>query len=134
MKGKKVILFFSLFFIISTNLSSLYNFLDFSGYSVNLTDKSYLKIASYWNLTGSNIYIDDLNPSYNWAYTESNYDWCSGSGTLNNPYIIENVTINGQGSGTGIRILNSEKYFKIKNCTIFNSTTGILLSSVINGT
>lgn len=134
MKGKKVILLFVLFFIISANLSFLYNFLNFSGYSVNLTDKSDIKSASYWNLTGSNIFIDDLNPSYNWAYTASLYDWCSGSGTLNNPYIIENVTINGQGSGTGIRILNSEKYFKIKNCTIFNSTTGILLSSVINGT
>ena len=42
----------------------------------------------------------------------------------NNPYIIENVLIDGQGSGNAIEIADSSVYFIIRNCTIFNSGTG----------
>jgi len=95
-----------------------------------------VKPAGFWNLTGSSIVIDDLNPTMNWAYTASNYDWCSGSGTLLDPYLIENVTIGGQGSGNCIEILNSNVHFILKNCTVYNSgsfRTGIFLNNTNNG-
>ncbi|MFX1296064.1 MAG: NosD domain-containing protein, partial [Promethearchaeota archaeon] len=73
----------------------------------------------------------------NWSYIAANNAWCSGSGNWTHPYIIENVTIDGQGSDSCISIKNSDVYFKIKNCTLFNSgetKAGISLDSVRNGT
>jgi len=50
-------------------------------------DKSYieknLKSSGYWNLDFK-IHIDN-----NWSETKTNYDWCSGSGTWSDPYVIE---------------------------------------------
>ena len=83
-----------------------------------------LKIAGYWNLTGSPIYIDDTDPDYSWNKIASENEWCSGSGTLSEPYLIENVTIDGLNSYECIVVKNSLKYFKIKNCTLYNSITG----------
>ena len=97
-----------------------------------------LKSSKSWNLTESPISIDDNDPSKNWSYTASQYDWCSGSGNWTNPYVIENVTIDGQGLGSCIEIANSSAYFIIKNCTTYNSGTdtydaGIYLDKVDNG-
>jgi len=100
-----------------------------------------LKTAKSWNLTGSPILIDDLDPSRDWAYTESNFDWCSGTGTLGDPYVIENVTIDGQYSGSCIEIRNSNAHFIIRNCTLYHSwfvsffdpDAGIKLDQVSNG-
>jgi len=92
-----------------------------------------LKLSKYWDLTGSPIFIDDDNPTYNWAITAATYDWCSGSGTWSDPYIIENVTINGQNSGSGIFIRESSVYFIIRNCTLSNSGNNLpTLDSGIN--
>jgi len=73
---------------------------------------------------------------HNWMWAE-NQAWCSGSGTWNDPYIIENLMINAN-SNTGIEIRNSDVYFIIKNCTILNSNSdypdaGIYLNNVRNG-
>jgi parallel beta-helix repeat protein len=101
--------------------------------------KKNVKRAGYWNLTGTPISIDDNNPTKNWSYTANTYDWCSGNGSWNNPYIIENVTINGQGSGSCIEIKNSDEYFIIRNCTLYGSGSvpdddgGIKLFTVSNG-
>jgi parallel beta-helix repeat protein len=97
-----------------------------------------LKSSTFWNLTGSPISIDDSNPSNNWSYTASHYDWCSGSGSWIDPYIIENVTIDGQGSGSCIEIKNSDVYFIIRNCSLHNSSSftgkaGFKLYNVDNG-
>jgi len=99
------------------------------------------KSSGFWDLTGSPISIDDNNPSKNWAITAATYSWCSGSGTLNDPYLIENVTIDGQGLGSCIEIRNSDdKYFIIRNCTLYNSGSnldedgGIEFETVYNGT
>jgi len=80
-----------------------------------------LKLADFWNLTGTPIEVDDTDPMKNWSYTASTYNWCSGSGTWNDPYVIENVTIDGQNSGSCIFIANSEVSFIIRNCTLYNS-------------
>lgn len=59
----------------------------------------------------------------------------TGSGTFSDPYVIKDLIIDGGGTGAGILIERSKNfYFRIENCTIFNSNTGIFLNSVNNGT
>lgn len=62
---------------------------------------------------------------------------CSGSGTYNDPYIIEDFEIDGGGIESCIRINNSDKYFKITNCFVYNSggcpEAGIKLFNASNG-
>ncbi|MFX1587277.1 MAG: hypothetical protein ACFFC1_03900, partial [Promethearchaeota archaeon] len=64
---------------------------------------------------------------------------CTGSGTYSDPFIIKDLEIDGGGAGNGIWIQNSDAYFKIENCTVYNSGSekgdaGIRLESVSNGT
>ncbi len=95
-----------------------------------------LRISGFWKY--SSIHIDDMglngNGSWTWASAQP---WCSGSGTWNDPYIIENIEIDAISIANGILIENSNVYFIIKNTTIYNSgagfTAGIKLSSTING-
>ncbi|MHA1999743.1 MAG: right-handed parallel beta-helix repeat-containing protein, partial [Promethearchaeota archaeon] len=47
------------------------------------------------------------------------------SGTSNDPYVIENVTIDGQSSGSCITVQTSNVYFVIRNCHLFNAGTGL---------
>ena len=88
------------------------------------------KVSGYWDLTGSLIFIDD-----NWSLTASSYGWCYYNGTH---YIIENVTLDVLGSGSGITIKNSNDFFEIRNCTIYNATgvwswSAISMDTVSNG-
>ena len=104
-----------------------------NGHDNNITN--HLTSAGFWNLTGTPISIYDNDPSKNWSYTASHYDWCSGSGTWIDPYVIENVTINGQGFGSCIEICFSNTYFIIRNCSLYNSgsfNSGILFRYVNN--
>ncbi len=104
------------------------------------------KNAGYWNLT--KIFVDDFDPNYDWNHTASTYGWCSGNGTWGDPYIIENVYIDGQfaipetpgkiHSKNCISIYNSVKPFIIRNCTILKSglgeyNSGVYLRTVRNG-
>lgn len=60
----------------------------------------------------------------------------TGSGTVNDPWTLNGVTINMTGlSGSCIQIRNTRDYFIIKNCTFIggNSGFGIILSNVTNG-
>lgn len=120
--------------LINANLSY------FGGYNyenLEVDNEPKLKRAGYWNLTGSPIYI---NGNADWASKASGEDWCSGSGTWGNPYIIENVTIDGGNSSNCITIKNSNVFFRIENCTVYNSGSetwsayaGIVLDHVNNG-
>lgn len=63
---------------------------------------------------------------------------CTGSGTESDPYIIENLEIDGGGLGCCILIENSDVYFKIENCYLNNTgdeyyDAGIKLIDVDNG-
>lgn len=119
------------------SLNSLYSIKierknSFSYLNINSND---LKSANYWNLTGSPIFI---NGSSEWNSTAFGEDWCSGNGSLNNPYIIENVIIDGQNSENCIEIRNSNVYFIIRNCILNNAKwealrAGIYLYNVMNG-
>ncbi|MFX0071309.1 MAG: nitrous oxide reductase family maturation protein NosD, partial [Candidatus Hermodarchaeota archaeon] len=66
---------------------------------------------------------------------------CTGNGTYSEPYVIEDLIIDGGGSDSCILIENSNVYFKIENCTVYNSgywdgedDAGIKLQGVSNGT
>jgi len=61
---------------------------------------------------------------------------CTGSGTYYDPYVIKNLVIDGEGSGSCIRIENSSVYFIIDNCKLYNAGgypyAGIYLIDVEN--
>lgn len=90
---------------------------------INTNSIQDIEKVNFWNLTGSPIYINDWSCKYSWSKISKN-DWCSGSGTFEDPYIIENVIIDGQNSGSCITIRNSRAYFIIRNCTLYNSEGG----------
>lgn len=102
------------------------------------SEKVYIKPenSGHWTLSGTTIYIDN-----NWSDTRDTYAWCSGSGTVNQPYIIENLTIDGMQQRSGMVIKNTNDYFEIRNVTILNTTTdwstqydrGIFIDTVANG-
>jgi len=63
---------------------------------------------------------------------------CTGNGTYSEPYVIEDLVIDGGGSGSCILIENTDMYFRIENCTVYNSgglwgDAGIRLDNVDNG-
>ncbi|MBY8987388.1 MAG: right-handed parallel beta-helix repeat-containing protein [Candidatus Lokiarchaeota archaeon] len=90
-----------------------------------------LNQAGFWN-NFTFIHITNLN----WTVANET-DWCSGSGTWDNPYLIENMIINASDSptGCGIFIENSVNvYFTIRNVTIFETTNGIKLENTNKGT
>ena len=81
--------------------------------------KNQLKNSNFWSVPS--IYIKNDN----W----SALPWIQvGDGTKENPHVIENVTIEGDGyPGSqpteliyGILIENSTDYFRIENCTVYN--------------
>lgn len=119
LKGKyAILLFFTLFFnAIIPRIQVLYSY---TTGELGIPIRGETKSSKYWNLTGSRIYIDDAHPNYTWGKTASNYEWCSGIGTWDDPYIIENITINCQTLEYGIQIRNSHSFFKVKNCSVYN--------------
>lgn len=135
----KIIILLSFSYIV---VSSILSNVNLNFYQVNqirnIKDEkmNLLKMTGYWNI--GPIEIDDDDLLKNWSISAATYNWCSGLGTLSSPYIIENVTINGGGSNNCISILNSNVYFIINNCTLFNSggtwhSGGIKLENVNNG-
>jgi len=81
-----------------------------------------VRTSGNWDLTGTPIII---NGNSDWALKAASEPWCSGSGTWTDPYIIENVTINGLNSTDCITISNSDVYFIIQNSTLYNASAGI---------
>jgi len=136
-KTKKVLLTLGIIFTFSILLSTNFSHYQSKSYGyLESYNEQKLKNSGYWEIEP--IEINYFDPFKNWSYTASTYDWCSGNGTIVDPYIIENVTINGDGSGYCILITYSNVYFKIQNCTVFNSglyysNAGIKLENTNNG-
>ncbi|TFG25786.1 MAG: hypothetical protein EU533_00740, partial [Promethearchaeota archaeon] len=59
--------------------------------------------------------------AHNWTWA-SYQPWCTGKGTWNNPYIISDVIIDGQGTDNCIEIQNSNVPFIIRNSTLYNAS------------
>ncbi|MHA1492226.1 MAG: right-handed parallel beta-helix repeat-containing protein, partial [Promethearchaeota archaeon] len=75
-----------------------------------------------------------IHVNNNWSATEA-AGICTGQGTLADPYVIRDFIIDVGGPENGIYIENTNEYFEIINCSIFNSErcSGIRLSYVENG-
>ncbi len=114
--------------------------------NAELEKPSYEKVfpkVSWFNNSEAPIFINGSATgvgAHNWTWARAQ-PWCQkGSGSSVDPYIIENITIDAKGSGSGIYIANSNNvYFTIRNCTISNSGTGgnnagIRLRYTCNGT
>ncbi|MBN1216802.1 MAG: right-handed parallel beta-helix repeat-containing protein [Candidatus Lokiarchaeota archaeon] len=146
--NKKTIALISIFLI-----SFIINFFFISSISIQhhipnndivQNPKDIFKNSNHWDLSSTPIFINDSASgvgAHNWTWAV-NEDWCSGFGTWNDPFIIENVSINGNYENTPITICNSNKSFIIKNCDLSNSkfdleypdyVGGILLENVSNG-
>jgi nitrous oxidase accessory protein NosD len=100
-------------------------------------EKLTIKSSGFWNLTGVLIDVDgDASGvgAHNWTWAESQ-DWCNGLGTEEEPYVIENVTINANSGETAIKIVDSDKFFSINNCTLnsLSADRGIRLDNIIYG-
>ncbi len=101
--------------------------------SANITERNFKNpnTSGHWKTNHIHILND------NWSATA--LDWIQvGAGTPQNPHIIENVTINAVGMGSGIIIEDSNDYFIIRNCTVYNSgivssDAAILLRNTDNG-
>ena len=106
-------------------------------YSIILFDEDYLTVSDSVLVDVeyiSYILINETfrNPeAHNWEWAE-NQIWCSGSGTLNDPYIIQEIMVEGNGYSTGIHIINSRKYLEIIKCNISNCEVGIKLENSSN--
>lgn len=77
-----------------------------------------------------NIFIDN-----NWAAAKA-AGICTGNGTYSEPYIIEDLRIEGSGmGGSCIVIKNTNEFFKIENCTLDSSgySYAINMYNVQNG-
>jgi parallel beta-helix repeat protein len=94
------------------------------------------------NLNNENLKISAVSEK---IHINGNSEWfafkndgnCSGEGTYSDPYLIEDLVIDGGGSGSCILIGNSTVYFRIENCTVYKSgpsypNAGIKLSNVTN--
>ncbi|MCK4381166.1 MAG: right-handed parallel beta-helix repeat-containing protein, partial [Candidatus Lokiarchaeota archaeon] len=139
LKNKKILVFWllglSLFINFSFFQSNNFNDTNYSDETVifdKLNRKDYTKTAAYWELT-TPIEIDDAG-SNNWTWAEGESWFGGGNGTIHNPYIIENVTIDVNSNyDFCIRVNNSNKYFIIRNCTVSKAyLTGIALWNVNN--
>ncbi len=59
--------------------------------------------------------------------------WCTGSGTIESPYVIANIKIDGEGINHCLLIMNSKVHFVIKTSDFSNAlVSGIQLENVIN--
>ena len=79
--------------------------------------------------TSSSVQVIIINGNYELNQTAS-----SGNGTVTNPYIIADKRIDAHGNTYGILINNTNKYFSIINCTVFNASYGVFLHNVSKGT
>ncbi|MHA2121167.1 MAG: right-handed parallel beta-helix repeat-containing protein, partial [Promethearchaeota archaeon] len=79
--------------------------------------------------------IDDTG-SDNWTWAKIN-GYCTGLGTPGSPYLIANQIFEySSGGGNSLTIVNSRKYFILRNCTFRNALTsffGLYLDNLTNG-
>jgi parallel beta-helix repeat protein len=76
-------------------------------------------------VVADSIFINDFPGSltnWSWAVTQSWFG--GGSGTEQDPYLLEDLIIDGNTTDNCITIMNSEAYFEIIGCTLTNSRTG----------
>ena len=105
------------------SLSLIIFFSSVSGYLVNsqITSSASQLVSSPSSpnsaqILQDSIFIDGTDSNHNW----DDYEFITGTGTLSDPYHIENLIIEIDGDDYGIFISNSVKSLLIKNCTILH--------------
>lgn len=111
----------------------------------NYNSKVNIRICNESSLINHNLKTSKVSSK---IFINGTLDWidfrnagnCTGTGTYSNPYIIEDLIIDGGGSGSCIHIENSDVFFRIENCTIYNSgvdyyynDAGVKLYNISNG-
>ena len=101
----------------------------------------YDKVSLKTSGTFSDIQINALDATN--TSTSGNWTWakatgiCTGSGTSNNPYVIDDHIFDNLGAFDDcLRILNSRDYFIIRDCTFRNSDSndaGLYIYNTTNG-
>ena len=86
-----------------------------------------VKSSGHWVFNGTTFVIS------NWASAASTYDWISGSGSIADPYLIENVIMMDYDYQANIWITGTSDFFVIRNCTFIGRGTGLDISSSDNG-
>jgi len=135
-KIKSILVTLGIIFVLSILINANFSYNQWKSHeNLESINEFKLKRADYLNLTGSPIYI---NGNGDWALTAATEEWCFGSGTVGDPYIIKNVLIDGLGVSNCIEIRNSDVHFLITDCILFNSgidtyKAGIYLENVKNG-
>ena len=113
--------FFYLIFILLFSLIYLAPEYDHLSLRVEVMNKVHrIGISSSENIT--------INGNFELSQISS-----SGNGTELNPYVIENLNINGQNITYCMLIENTDKYFVIENCTFYNASIGLWFNNVTFG-
>jgi len=131
-KGKSIVMILITLGILFALSPVINNGLNFNAENnTTIADKNNVNLKL--SAVSGKIHVDN-----NWTATKV-AGKCTGDGTYSSPYVIEDLVIDGGGSGSCIWIQNSDVYFNIENCTLYNSgnhwdDTGILLAmDVDNG-
>jgi parallel beta-helix repeat protein len=95
----------------------------------SMSQKSMNEINPKLSRISGKIQIDSID---DWSALKDE-GLCTGVGTSSDPYIIEDLEIDGQGFGACITIDSKNIYFVIQNCTLFNADEAIVLQNVQNG-
>ncbi|MBD3339121.1 MAG: hypothetical protein GF353_08425 [Candidatus Lokiarchaeota archaeon] len=139
-KKSKLVSFLLILFFLSVLLVLFYpkisNITEDEGFGLKKLPQYYIKnpkSSDYWP-EGDIPFIYIKND--NW--TDAGHPWIDGggsnAGTLEDPHIIENVTIKCQGPCPCIKIENSTDHFIIRNCTLYNAEScGINIDYSENG-
>ncbi|MFX1488675.1 MAG: NosD domain-containing protein [Promethearchaeota archaeon] len=90
--------------------------IDFNIKSINNNNMIFTKKDLKTSKTSGKIHI---NGTSDWIDFK-NAGNCTGEGTYSNPYIIEDLVIDGGDSGSTIWIENSDLFFMIVNCSLTN--------------
>ncbi|MHA1193594.1 MAG: right-handed parallel beta-helix repeat-containing protein [Promethearchaeota archaeon] len=115
-----ILLTLGIFFVLLPILNNNLNFNKGNSDEINF-DNEHLKISA----VSGKIHIDN-----NWTDAKST-GICTGNGTYSEPYVIEDLVIDGGGSEKCILIENSNVYFRIENCILYNAGAGLLYNASI---
>ncbi|TFF63699.1 MAG: hypothetical protein EU521_00640 [Promethearchaeota archaeon] len=132
-----ILVIFTAIFLINTNFKHPQNETESKKEDFLKHEGDHPQSSGFWKL--SNIEIDgDATgvDAHNWTWFEEQDWYGGGEGNWTHPYIIENITFDGE-TKNAFTIKDSSVYFIIRNCTFENSTgTGyaLTLENVNNGT
>ncbi|MEJ2251786.1 MAG: hypothetical protein P8Y97_19280, partial [Candidatus Lokiarchaeota archaeon] len=122
-KKPKLIIFLILILGVSLIISPLGTIIAQIGFYEDKNEHTEKIISDKPNLSGFNslsaFIIDDTGAGdYTWVEAALQ-SWCTGNGTIDNPYIIKSIAVDGLNSSSCIEIKYSSAYFEIKDSLFY---------------